>query len=337
MPTKKKPTASRSRSTRKPKPTGERKDTYQIITDKLVEALDRGEIPWRQTWKGGEDGIPRSMSTGKPYRGINVFLLTVLGQQYSSPYWLTYKQAQDLGGNVRKGEHGVQVVFWAPFGVKDENGQPVLDAKGRQRQSFMLRRYTVFNFEQTEGVYVAPRFQPKDAGELPGGDAIDAEAADAAIGIFTAYTEREGIRVGNGGAKAYYKPATDEIRLPRREAFECAEDYAATALHEATHSTGATTRLNRPGITEVDGFGSHQYADEELVAEFGASFLCGIAGVERTEQIENSAAYIAAWKKRCQEDPKLLVWAAQRAQKAADFVLDAKPSGTGDADESAEG
>lgn len=315
--TKKTARKSTRKSTRRSS-SAKRADNYQLITDKLVELMDAGTIPWRKTWNGVAN-VPRSVRTGKPYRGINVFLLSILGAQYSSPYWLTFKQAKELGGTVRKGERGVQVVYWSTFQLRDENGKPAVDGNGKPKTGMYLKRYTVFNLEQTDDVQLPPR--RLRAIEENGGQAEDGNACERARAIFDAYTSRESISVSHGGDRAFYAPALDSITLPNPEAFECLEGYCGTAFHEAGHSTGTSARLSRPGIENFDYHGSHTYADEELVAEFTATFLCSVSGIERTEQVENSAAYLASWKKRCQEDPKLLVYAAQRAQKAADFIL----------------
>ena len=297
-----------------------RQDTYELITERLIDVMDRGEIPWRKTWQGGEAGMPRSLNTGRAYRGINTVILTIVGSFYDSPYWLTFKQAKAMGGSVRKGEKGTSIVFWSTFTPKDAAGEPATKKDGKPESRLFLKRYTVFNLEQTEDVCI-PKGRELPERELPGGDAQDEAACNAAAAIFAEYTEREAISVAYGGGRACYSPTADGIRLPKQESFECAEDFHATSLHEATHSTGTSSRCARPGIEDFDYSGSHQYADEELVAEFGASFLCSMAGIDRDEQIENSAAYLASWKKRCLADPKLLIYAAQRAQKAADYIL----------------
>ena len=311
-----------------------RADVYQLVTDRIIALLDAGTIPWRKTWKGGALGAPRSLVSNKPYRGINVWLLALTAQDegYTSPYWLTFKQAKTLGGSVRKGERGTKVVLWKPMPKKDAEGKPVVGPTGKPESFMLIRQYTVFNLDQTEGCRIPKgRITERPDDSEFNGEAHSAEAVENAVAIFEGYCERESISVGHGGTRAYFSPKDDAIQLPRREDFVDGESYATTAFHEATHSTGVASRLDRKGITEFDFFGSHQYADEELVAEFGASFLCAVTGVERDATVENSAAYIAGWRKRLEDDPKVIVYAAQRGQKAADFII-----GDVEADESSD-
>jgi len=300
--------STNKRTSRKSRP-----DVYRIITDRIISLLDKGTIPWRKTWKG--DQAPKNLVTNKCYRGVNVWLLVCAG--FGSPYWLTFNQAKQLGGKVKKGEKATPVVFWKIFDKEE-----TVDGVTKKRNIFLLRYYNVFNLEQTEDVKV-PKGRISDPDEHGGWLDIEAnrkpiEAADA---IFADYIEREGIRVTYGGGRASYNPKLDTIRLPLQEDFETAEAFQATRFHEAGHSTGSERRLNRPGIAAFDFYGSHQYADEELVAEFSASFLCSSVGIEHDRQIENAAAYIAGWRKKLNEDPKIIVQAAQRAQKASDLIL----------------
>ena len=291
-----------------------RKDVYAIITDRIIGLLDKGVIPWQRTWKGAQ-GLPKNLLSNKPYRGVNVWLLAAQG--YESPYWLTFKQAKQLGGSVTKGQKGTPVVFWKII-EKDE----VKDGEVKKTKVFFLRYYTVFNLEQTEDVRIPKGRITDDEDDTINGDVLgDAGAFERAEATFESYVTREGIGVDYGGTRACYNPKLDKIRIPKREDFVSAESFASVKFHEATHSTGTEKRCNRPGITEFDFHASHQYAEEELVAEFGASFLCSVHGIERDDVIENSAAYIANWKQRLTDDPKIVVNAAQRAQKAADFIL----------------
>lgn len=275
---------------------------YQVITDRIVSLLEQGTIPWQKPWQAGEQS-PQNLLSRKAYRGINVFLLNSM--RYSSPFWLTFKQAQELGGNIKRGEKACPVVFWKWLDVDN-------DKTGKKDRVPMLRYYSVFNVAQCEGVTV-PELAPTSR---------EHSAIQAAESIVAAMPKRPEIKTGL--AQAFYSPGTDFVGMPAIDQFKTAEDYYSVLFHELTHSTGHQTRLNRKGVAGTEGnwsaFGSNPYAKEELVAEMGAAFLCGEIGiVERT--IDNSAAYVAAWLKRLQDDAKLVVQAAAQAQKAADFIL----------------
>lgn len=276
---------------------------HQIITDRIIELLKKGTVPWQKPWQGGEQ-LPRNLVSKKPYRGVNVFLLHAMS--YESPYWLTYKQAQELGGNVKHGEHATPVVFWKWLDKTDDDGNV--------KQVPMLRYYSVFNASQCEGIekhLPATSTTTAQHNPIPEAEAIVANMP-----------KRPDIRHGQG--RAYYSPGLDFVGMPVKESFKSSEGYFDTLFHELTHSTGHESRLARKGVSGTEGnwgsFGSGLYAKEELVAEMGAAFLCGHVGiVDRT--IDNSAAYIASWLQRLSDDPKLVVNAAAQAQKAADFIL----------------
>lgn len=276
-------------------------DVYSIVTDRVIALLEAGTIPWRKTWKGGAAGAPRNLKSGKAYRGVNVFVLAA--QAYGSPYWLTFKQAKDMGGSVRKGSKGTPVVFWNWIVKEDPK-----DKTKKIRIPF-LRYYTVFNIEQCEGIVT-----PADVAPVAG----PAEAIDAAEAIVRNMPNAPAIR--HGGDAAYYRPSTDAVQMPARESFESAPAYYTTFFHELGHSTGHASRLSRTGVTNPTHFGSHEYSQEELVAEMTATFLSAEAGIE-AETIANSAAYLASWMKVLKNDRKLLVMAAAQAQKAADMIL----------------
>jgi antirestriction protein ArdC len=273
--------------------------TYNIVTTKIIERLHDGVVPWQRPWNPTY-GAPRNIR-GTPYRGINVLLLGSAG--YESPIWLTFNQARQLGGNVRKGEKGTPVVFWTRVEkeVADETGQ-------RVRKGFpLLRYYTVFNIGQCDGIEA-----PRVAIEKP------FDPIEKAEEIVARMPNRPVVR-HDGGTRAYYQPSTDSIHLPPRSAFESAAGYYGTLFHELVHSTGHELRLARPGITDAQMFGSHAYSKEELVAEMGAAFLLAEAGIEAT--LENSASYIASWLRALENDRRMVVLAAASAQRAADYVL----------------
>lgn len=293
-------------------------NAYDVITDRIISQLEAGTVPWRKPW-GGAAHYPRNLLSKKTYRGVNVFLLAC--SDYSSPYWLTFKQAQELGGTVRKGEKSTPVVFWGKFQPKGAAPEPAPtdrgngdDDSGDSKGVPFLRYYNVFNVAQCE----------LPAEKIP---AIEAqqknafEQIESAERIVVEMQQRPPIR--HGFNSACYVPIVDEIRMPHQTAFDDAQHYYSTLFHELGHSTGHKSRLDRKGINEPTLFGTDPYGREELVAEMTAAFLCGRAGIE-TATLDNSAAYIANWLRVLKSDSKLVVTAAAQAQKAADFILNVK-------------
>ena len=277
-----------------------RGSVYDQITERIIALLEKGTVPWRKPWNA-QSGFPRNLVSKKPYRGINVFLLHAMS--YESPYWLTFRQAQELGGSVRKGEKACPVVFWKQLEVEDEE-------TGETDKIPMLRFYHVFNVAQCDGLKNIP---------APVESPLSAPTKPEEIVAFM--PKRPEIK--HGMSKAFYSPAADIVAMPDRARFDDEAGYFATLFHELIHSTGHASRLNRSTITEAEGFGSNPYCKEELIAEMGAAFLCGQAGIaERT--LENSAAYVQNWLEQLQNDKKLIVQAAAQAQKAADFILGTK-------------
>jgi antirestriction protein ArdC len=279
----------------------------------VIEALETGTVPWQKPWISA--GIlPTSVSTGRAYRGINVWLLSMTAQArgYSSPFWMTFKQAQERGGSICKGEKGTLVVFWKIREIEDE-----VDGETVTKKIPMVRHYVVFNLEQTEGVTLPPRFILEDTDREP------VEVGQAMTEVLESYVDGPHVRHVRGDS-ANYLPLTDVVTLPDLDQFASTEAFASTALHELVHSTGHESRLDR---FERDGgpqpFGSERYAREELVAEMGAAMLAAIAGIETS--FDNSAAYVANWLGALRDDKSLVIRAAQAAQKAVDRVLGSEP------------
>ena len=278
---------------------------YEVMTKRIVEMLESGTAPWRKPWVAGG---PRNLVSGKAYRGLNVFLLTAAGARYSSAYWLTFKQALDKGGNVRKGESGLPVVFWRFPEPGTQNDDQAAEESSSSRRGPLLRYATVFNVEQCDGV------------EAPKQEVRTFSPIDEAERILSEMPNCPPIR--HGGSQAFYVPSLDYVQLPSREAFLSPEHYYSTAAHELGHATGHSSRLDRPGITDgAMAFGSHSYSKEELVAEMTAAFVCGAAGLDNSSVLDNSAAYLASWIKVLKGDSRLVVSAASAAQKAADYIL----------------
>ncbi len=290
-------------------------DVYEIITERILALFDKGEIPWRKPWNvSGAIGAPANYISKKPYNGINFWMLLCTG--YDCPFYVSYKQAQELGGCVRKGEKGFPVVFWKML-PKLVNGKPVMNSKGQPEKVFFLRYTTVFNLLQCDGIdwqKPAPVAKPEGWNPVEGCEAIVSGMPNCPV-------------ISHGGARACYSPALDLVKMPERETFPAPSGYYATLFHELAHSTGHKSRLARKGVDgengDWDSFGSKSYAKEELVAEMASAFLCGVAEIEQAT-IENTVAYLQNWTKALKEDSKLVVMAAAQAQKAADYIRGVK-------------
>lgn len=290
-------------------------DIYQAVTDRIIELLEQGTVPWRQPIRsqGGSGRLPTNMLSDREYRGINVFLLAVTAwaEGYESPYWMTFRQAKEKGGHVRKGEKGSLVIFWKQHATEDKKtGEPI--------KVPVLRRYTVFNTEQCDGIETSSVGGGGEEGSSNDDEPPEAfdpiESCDA---IVRGYADRPAIE--HRGGMALYTPSTDTVRIADPERFETRESYYATLFHELVHSTGHSSRLDRGIDTAPKPFGSPDYSKEELVAEMGSAFLGAAAGIG-TETIEQSAAYIDGWRKKLGSDPKLIVNAAGAGQRAADWI-----------------
>src|ERR1700681_2079823 len=283
-------------------------DIYSIVTERIINLLESGVVLWRRPWTSA--GLPRNLVSKKPYRGINHFLLSA--SKYISPFWLTMRQANELGGHVRKGEESTVVVFWKVDDAKQSTGDlDTEETDGKARRRFLLRYYRVFNLEQCELPQAA-------LDKLPKIETHEHDPIEAAERIIAGMPNPPEIQ--HAGSKAFYSPITDRITLPPRELFTSAEEFYATALHETVHSTGSQKRLARGSILEAAPFGSATYSREEMVAELGAAYLCAEAGISNAV-VENQVAYVAGWLKKLRDDRKLLIHAAAQAQHAADFIL----------------
>ncbi len=286
-------------------------DVYEIVTDRVIELLERGTVPWRKPWKG-QNLHPCNGRTGSHYRGINPFLLEVakISNGYRDHRWLTFKQAKDAGGTVKKGESSSLVVFWKWLEKADGD-------TGEVKRIPLLRYFRVFNVEQCKKLDESKLKAEPDVYEPS-----EWEAIENAERIADTWLESSGLhnRISHGGNRAAYSPSDDSLLMPDRDRFEASAEYYSTLFHELTHSTGHIDRLNR---FESGGFGSDPYAREELIAELGAAFLCGECGIE-SDIIENSAAYLNGWIRVLKGDKRLIASAAGAAQKAADLILGRK-------------
>lgn len=294
-------------------------DTATKIAESIIALLKKGVSPWHMPWDCGGGQLPLS-AEGRAYRGINVMVLAMegLANGYKSPYWLTFRKAMEVGGNVRKGERGTLVMYWHrnEYEVKDKAGNPILDENGDPvvKRGMLIRGYHVFNADQCDGL--PEKFHPAPPKKKRVVDMKEAEA------VWEGYEDRPTLTRGN---RCAYSPKADKIIMPPKEAFDSMPEYYASLFHEACHSTGHETRLNRD---MKNYYGGEEYGKEELIAEIGAQFLCQQVGITRT--LKNAAAYCKSWARAIKSMPnheRAIVCAAAQAQKAADWILGNRKEG----------
>lgn len=279
---------------------------YDMINNRITDLLEQGTIPWRKPWNA-QSNYPKNLISKKKYRGVNVFMLAC--QQYDSPWWLSFRQVQEKGGHIIKGEKATPVVFWkwintVDVDISEDQGSKIVKIP-------ILRYYNVFNLNQTEGITTP---EPEETHN----QFDPLQQAEQIIQTMPLLPD-----IKHGGNKAYYSPSLDYVQLPQQHTFNTIEEYYSTLFHEITHASGHVNRLARKSILEPSYFGSHEYSKEELVAEMGSAFLCGYSGIENVT-LANSAAYIGGWLKALKNDRTLLIHAAAQAQKAADYILNRK-------------
>ena len=274
-------------------------NAYELITNRILEKMKTGQVPWRKPWRFQP---PRNLVSNRPYHGINLLLLTL--NEFESPYYVTFHQAKQLGGSIKKGEHGTPVVFWKllePVNTKTE------DEKEKTKVIPYLQYSTVFNLSQTEGIE-APQNAPQPLAPLAVCEEIVEGFTDKPQTVYTLIP------------KAYYQPAADSIHMPAKTSFVSMEAYYATLFHEYVHATGHEKRLNRHAQENTNfDFGSKDYSREELIAELGSAFLSAEAQIDN-RVIDNNTAYLTSWLKILEEDNKLIVYASAKAGKAVDYI-----------------
>jgi antirestriction protein ArdC len=279
------------------KTTTEKKDMYAIINTMIMEKLQSGKAPWKQTWNDFRPA--RNYVSKQPYRGINALLLNNTDFEY--PLYLSFLQAKELGGNIKRGSKSVEVIYWKTLEFENE--------ENIKRIPF-LRYYNVFNIECVDGI----KFK------LPAKYIND--SIDQCESIINEMPSKPIIE--HGGDEPYYSWKEDRIKIPHRDNFILSDEYYATLFHELAHSTGHQSRLNRETCIIPAIFGSVDYCKEELVAEIATCFLCGVSGITNNI-IDNSSAYIQFWLERLtnllREDNKAFVKASAQAQRATDFIL----------------
>ncbi|MCU0385515.1 MAG: zincin-like metallopeptidase domain-containing protein [Flavihumibacter sp.] len=303
---------------------GDYKNAYEVIKEKIFEAIDHHGKEWVKAWACSKRVGPMNYKTRHRYSGINSFFLGsyLLYKHEINPYFLTYKQAQEMGGNVKKGAKGLNIFYWSDAG-KGKKDVPQPDEKGemivvqKEYRYAFLKSYYVFHASDIEGI------NWKDLEQYKPKVRSDAERIETAEAIVDGMPQKPAI-VFEDSDRAYYAQLTDKINMPKIEQFTSDQEYYGTLFHELIHATGHPSRLNREkGKT----FGDPAYAFEELVAEIGAAFLCGEAGILNFT-FENSTAYVKGWqdalKEHMNEDKNFVVRAARRSEEAADFILNRK-------------
>ena len=294
-------------------------DIYQEVTDRIIEALKQGVMPWIKPWSAGVRPIspfPSNAVTGRSYRGVNILLLWAEARLrgYEQDRWLTYHQAMEAGGHVRKGEHSTLTVFYSykEREARDQDGNRIIGEEGLPvlDRIPVLRRNYLFNIEQTEDVETKALEEPEQSPEL------------------TPHAEAERLMLRTGacivhraGDKAFYSPGQDFIQLPCMQQFSSTESYYATVLHELVHWSGHSRRLNREGIVLPNVFGSPEYAFEELIAEMGAAYLCALYGIQGELRHEG---YIESWLKVLQGNKQAIFRASGYARDASEYLMSLK-------------
>lgn len=277
-----------------------KKSVYKIITERIIEQLENGVIPWQKPWSGTHSGAYNRISN-KPYSLLNQMILKHDGE------YATFKQWSDLGGKIRKGEKAEVVTFWKiqPIEEENEDGEKVI------RQTPILKYFNVFHISQVDGV------EPKEQLKIS-----DLEPIEKAEKIKTEYMNRERLKIFEKVTnKAFYTPTFDYIEVPCKEQYQNIEEFYSTLFHEMIHSTGHKNRLNRPDMQGIVRYGSEKYSKEELTAELGSAMIINILGIETEKSFKNSSGYIQDWLQVLKNDNKFIVSASSKAEKAVKYIL----------------
>ena len=301
-----------SRSATRARAGHDRTSLYSEITDKIIAELEAGRVPWVQPWGTAAAkaplAMPKNASTGRRYSGVNILILwdAVVAKGFVGQSWLTFRQALGLGGNVRRGEHGITVVYADRFIPDDERKRAERDGDEPGAIPF-LKRFTVFNCQQCENLPEALTVAPTPV------------RTDLILPEVDALIRATGIVFRIGGDQAFYAPGPDYVQVPPPEAYFEPINWHRTALHECGHAVGHPSRLNR----DLSGsFGSKKYAFEELIAEMTSAFVCASLGIVPTVR---HADYLGSWLTVLREDDRAIVRAASAASKAADYLLAFRP------------
>ena len=289
-------------------------DHYQLVTDKIIALLENGIVPWRRTWS--QYGLARNYATGNIYRGINAVLMN--NTEHPIPYFMTFKEVKKQGASIKKGSKAHQVYYFDVL-FKDGEGNSIDAQKAQELEKAnqevqtkrFIKYFNIFNVADiTDIVFDFPKIQLQPNERIEQCDTILGNMHDQPD-----YRYEDADRL-------YYERIADYVNVPPIEQFENAAFYYAGMFHELAHWTGHASRLNRPGITSVAGFGSTPYAEEELIGELAAAYICAIAGIDRPEVTENMTAYLDGWLNVLKGDKRFIFKASAQAQKAADYILE---------------
>lgn len=277
-------------------------NVYDMVTNRIIAELEKGKIPWQKSWTGVRDGAYNRI-TKRPYSLLNQMLL-----QHSGEY-ATFKQWQDLGGHIRKGEKSEIVVFWKIFESKETDSDT---GEIEIKKIPLLRYYNVFHISQVDGVEPLALEQLND----------EVEPIEAGDKIITDYIDKEHLNfIECKSNKAYYSPSSDTVVVPLKEQCQLINEWYSIAFHEISHSSGHKSRLNRIQTGAISAFGSQDYSKEELVAELSSATLMSVAGLETPKTFRNSTAYIQNWLQVLRNDNKFIVSASSKAEKAVNYIL----------------
>jgi len=276
-------------------------DIYQMVTNLIIQRLEAGVVPWQMPWKS-TGAMPRNLVSKKAYRGFNFWYL--LSFNFENPLFLTFNQVKQLGGSISKGSKSYQVIFWKLREYKQKDGST--------EEVPMLRYYRVFHIDSVEGI---------DPAKIPADESHDHEFDPIAQCEQLIEFWEDSPTIELNKTRACYIPSLDKIEMPNPRNFFQDEEYYSVLFHEAVHSTGNRKRLNRHEKFPDHRFFSQDYSIEELTAEMGAAYLCGICGIQN-RTIDNSAAYIQSWLKKLKNDNKFVIQAASYAQRSVDYILE---------------
>lgn len=298
-----------------------RKDPYEAITNKIIEAMKKGVCPWQKPWSGGTGGDYVSHSTGRPYSFLNTILLML--DEKEPGEFITFNQVKAAGGRVKKGAHGTVIYFYKrlhyEIDATDEQGNIELDENGQpiklERNPIYLKGYNVFSLADVEGIdpkHINSDYTPSDL-----------QPIDKAEQIVSGYYGQAGAPALNItlSGRAFYRPSSDSVTMPRLDQFTEAAEYYSTLFHESVHSTGHDSRLNRLTTNKAQKFGDENYSREELVAEIGAAFLVNHAGIDCEKAFNNSVAYLQGWIKHLTNHKRDFAIACAQAEKAVRYIM----------------
>jgi len=287
-------------------------EIYDSVTQRMIEQIESGTPPWRRPWMTVGSGLPRNASSNRQYNGINVWLLLTAAEAkgYDSNLWATFNQVKyQLGGFVRRGQHGTKIVYW---NIISETATDPITGEEEEQKRVLARTFTVFNICQCGGEGLERLREP----EAPARPFTDFEPAEQLI-------RESGADIRFGGNRAYYDIVGDYIQLPEKYRFDSEADFYSTAMHELSHMSGHESRLDRKfGLKYADA----SYSMEELVAEMSAANLCSTLGIENTAVEQQSASYLADWLKILKADRTAIFTASRMAAAASDYLLSFLPA-----------